>query len=386
MDLNREKFLQYNLERNESVKERYELAIGRIVQIADDSILEEPYRTYFVKISNLFLKLDCLWKHINEGTKGIGTVWMLQQQKQWNELLCSSDWAVKDIPEENQYKKILSILCSEISSKISDVYRGRLDLLTIDAELFLEIYYIFQDEPNVRQVEQAIYWHNSDYADIFEEDLVERILGICPSYEEEIICNPNEEKWPEEILYEYGYKVTKKHYKIAQEYSQLSTEKIQRLVTFVMEQYLNYQDCDNLQGKILPICFDMGLEKVAKQLVERLRTKQITVVVCQIEDLCPELLYDREYETNKCSWMDRQYKERRLQVLRIQLEKYKGKAERCLSPLVLYSGVMEQTKYNCAAEVEQTQNEKQKKMWKEYFEEQENVLYSYIPYKTCIVL
>lgn len=385
--MNRGKFLQYNQERNENVGERYELAIGRMVQITEDSIIEEPYRTYFVRMSELFLKLDRLWNAIQDNTESISNPFTLEEQKQWNELLCSSDWAVKHFQEDNPYKKVLSVLCSEITRKISDVYRGRLDLLTIDAELFLEIYSIFQDEPNVRQIEQAIYWHNSDYADIFEEDLVERILGIAPSYEKEVIWNEKQDKFCEEGLYQYGYKVAERHLKTAQTYHQFSLEERERLVDFVMEQYFSYQNSDNLQGKIVPMCFDMGLEFIAKRIIERLEEKHIYVAVCKMEDLCLELLYDREDETDRYFWMNRQYKERRLQVLHTQLERWKEKTNQCLSPLVLYSRDMKTNDNHNVSEIEEGhQSGRQKKMWKEYFEQQENMLYSYIPYKTCIVL
>lgn len=38
---------------NEAVKERYYLAMDRISQITRESTVEEPYRSYFVKLQNL---------------------------------------------------------------------------------------------------------------------------------------------------------------------------------------------------------------------------------------------------------------------------------------------------------------------------------------------
>ena len=107
-------------------------------------------------------------------------------------------------------------------------------------------------------------------------------------------------------------------------------------------------------------------------------------MLCPTEDVVPESVYDTKWVNKGFPWMDRQYKERKLQVLHTQLEQYKDVAGNYLPPLVFCSP--QETKETAMenytvlkGEYGQDYIEKQRKIWNEYFVQRKQLLAQYIP-------
>lgn len=338
------KLLEYNREKNDAVRERYELAIERISQISGEESPKEPYRTYFVKTGAFLLLLNRLWERIEGGSLDHAS---LEEKRQWNQELFrdyakgqfaqsyeNSFYAVRTLGET--YGRLLSALYEKVRRGISHVFQGRLDLLTIEAELFLEIYHIFQEDPDGRQVEQAIYWHNSDYTDVFEEDTVQNLTGVSAPYYEMIIRESGRDL---SYLYDYGVLITDAQWKTAAYYSTLSQEEVDKIACDLTERYCSRNPVewgDGCMRDHLQFYCDIGLERIAKAMIPMLEERGRHPVFCRSIHMRRNAPHDADELGNRFSCMDRQYKERRLQAFHTELERYKERIDRFAGSLSLY--------------------------------------------------
>ena len=82
----------------------------------------------------------------------------------------------------------MSLLYTELRGGIPFVFENRLDYLTIQNELFIEIYNSFEAEelPEYKTLKDIIYWYASDYCDVFLADRIEEqicsLLFLCGGY------------------------------------------------------------------------------------------------------------------------------------------------------------------------------------------------------------
>ena len=136
------------------IDERYQLVTGRIREIPREESVPEPFREYFRKTAG-FIGLTA--KVLEKMLKGWAEIAAKKELKDWNDRLYEDilpanygtsygnpAYAVSVLGEE--YGQLLSFLYTEIRGLIVYAYEKRKWDFTVAAELFAEIYNMFQDE------------------------------------------------------------------------------------------------------------------------------------------------------------------------------------------------------------------------------------------------
>ncbi|MFV0527164.1 MAG: aminopeptidase [Lachnospiraceae bacterium] len=149
------------------IEVRYTLAKDRIAEIKEETLVAEPYRTYFRTVARFIGMV-----HEYEGMQENTTLEFLQKQNAalYEDILPSNyehSYANPVYAEAQlgEYGKPLSFLYTEIRGMIVYLFEKRVWDETIVMELFLEVYQLFtqQPQPTQESVTQAIYWYCSDY-------------------------------------------------------------------------------------------------------------------------------------------------------------------------------------------------------------------------------
>ena len=169
-------------ESNELAEERFALVRERIAEIEEKPETEEKYKEYFRQTAQLLQKQAAvydLWaddtiqkrslKEAEECNLGfyediLGAAYQTSY--------ANPDYAVKILGEE--FGQLLCAYFAYVRREIGAAFRGDLMQLTIQMELFVEIYNRFEsgEEKDVHEkaaVQQDLYWFYHDYSEIFYE-------------------------------------------------------------------------------------------------------------------------------------------------------------------------------------------------------------------------
>ena len=164
-------------EENDSVLERYELAMERILLfLEEETAIEEPYRDYFTRTASFLQMMDTLKKHAD--SEDMADV-SFEEMRQYNKSLyqdilnengaydksyANPAYAVKKLGKD--YGSLLCFLYTELRGDIIYAVEQHLFDMTIHAELFVEILCMFEEGvPSEKELREVIYYFVSDYAD-----------------------------------------------------------------------------------------------------------------------------------------------------------------------------------------------------------------------------
>ena len=132
-------------------KERYKLAFNRIKEIISENTVKAPFRSYFEKLSEFIMLLDNV-----EATEEYNkTLYNDILPANYDTCYGNPDYIVKAFTEafsEDKREditviaKYLCYLYAEIIGLIPYAYENNIEILTIYFELFLEVYFLFEDD------------------------------------------------------------------------------------------------------------------------------------------------------------------------------------------------------------------------------------------------
>lgn len=372
------------------MEERYELTIERIRGILEEETVAELYRGYFRHVAHFLLAINQM--RVDEGMKKKERMEALYEDilpENYDTSYANPSYTSQIFGAE--IGCFLSTLYVEIRSVIGYAYEGRLEYISILNELFVEIYNRFEvDEvPELSGLKESFYWYASDYCDVFAADKV--MAEINPDFTDfakEIIWNSDLND--PEYLYQYGEFVGEKEFACAKYLSELSEEEIEALANV-------YMDREILENSVINISYSLGLERLVKKVMENYKEKNIEFAIYRTshslitrylernDGFCgstanPQYEYDHRDDLGIV--LDKQFVERRLEVIRTVLEQNKEQAERVSRMIEIHSD-MEAQKIS-----EQTErillNEVQEELLKVLYEKEEQIRSQYLPNRTII--
>ena len=199
---------------NEFVKERLELVMERIGQIADEKAASvgEAYREYFTGASAYLLVLDSLAKKALSGelaaiseTEGAalnGRLYADVQNPGYETSYANPAYAVANLGEA--YGQILAMLADQFHRIAPECAQGNLQDLCLFAELFVEIFNCFEDEEELseKELKNIVYSFMHDNTEVFEELKIRRLVMPEYDYEQSIVMDA--ELSDTSYLYRYG--------------------------------------------------------------------------------------------------------------------------------------------------------------------------------------
>ena len=383
---------------------RYELAIERIENIKGENTVSEKYRDYFLTLADFALLVDKLKEKIENGEY---YKFSIEELECWNTHLYDdvlgehykTSYANPAFATEKfgiEYGRLLSFLYTELRGVIPYAFEKKTEYLDILFELFIEVYNQFEEEnePEYEHVRQTIYWYASDYCDVFLADRIKEQIDPEDNFAADLIMNSdfNDVRY----LYYYGEYVSENEKRTAMHLNELPLETIQKMADVYTEGYrIGFVNTGkNLSKKAtVNIRYTLGFERVIRIAIENFRKMGLkpTIYRAGVSVLTKRQhlkigyyggiankQYEYDHKDDQALILDRQFMERKLEVMRTTYEQYKDLARRHAGPACMETFGEEPFTPVSKSEAVKL-NDKQKEISLEYDSKSSQIVNSYIP-------
>ena len=383
---------------------RYELAIERIENIKGENTVSEKYRDYFRTLADFALLVDKLKEKIENGEY---YKFSIEELECWNTHLYDdvlgehykTSYANPAFATEKfgiEYGRLLSFLYTELRGVIPYAFEKKTEYLDILFELFIEVYNQFEEEnePEYEHVRQTIYWYASDYCDVFLADRIKEQIDPEDNFAADLIMNSdfNDVRY----LYYYGEYVSENEKRTAMHLNELPLETIQKMADVYTEGYrIGFVNTGkNLSKKAtVNIRYTIGFERVIRIAIENFRKMGLkpTIYRAGVSVLTKRQhlkigyyggiankQYEYDHKDDQALILDRQFMERKLEVMRTTYEQYKDMARRHAGPACMETFGEEPFTPVSKSEAVKL-NDKQKEISLEYDSKSSQIVNSYIP-------
>ena len=275
-------------------------------------------------------------------------------------------------------------------------FEKKTEYLDILFELFIEVYNQFEEEnePEYEHVRQTIYWYASDYCDVFLADRIKEQIDPEDNFAADLIMNSdfNDVRY----LYYYGEYVSENEKRTAMHLNELPLETIQKMADVYTEGYrIGFVNTGkNLSKKAtVNIRYTLGFERVIRIAIENFRKMGLkpTIYRAGVSVLTKRQhlkigyyggiankQYEYDHKDDQALILDRQFMERKLEVMRTTYEQYKDLARRHAGPACMETFGEEPFTPVSKSEAVKL-NDKQKEISLEYDSKSSQIVNSYIP-------
>ena len=356
--------MKYNLlfkEDNEAIRERYELAMDRIILMEQENSVRENLRPYFKRTSAFILMIKNVAQMAEEGRIS---------QLSISELASLNKTLYEDIAGENYYYsftnptyaceqlgeklgKLLAFLLTELRGIIIYAFESRLYELTIYLELLIEVYNYFEeeDEYTYKDVKRAIYDYMYDYCDVLITARVRELLDTELSYAKDIIMESDLSDL--RYLYLFGEYITDCELKTASFINSLPEEQVIAMADTYTEGYRRgfvTNQLDLSKKKIVNIRYQLGFEKMVYYAILNFQKLGLETSVYRAahnalnklqhlkigyHSTSPNKQYDYDHRFDTGLFLDKALKERKLESYKVAYEQYKELAAVYAGPAVI---------------------------------------------------
>ena len=344
------------------MEERYNLAIDRMKAIIEEKTVAEPYREYFQHVARFILKLDELKKNVESGKQKEMSEEELQEEMKdlyadeleanYEKSYANPAYAVSVLGEE--LGSFLSAVYTEIRGSISYVQEQRMEYVVIGAELFIEIYNKFEEEkqPQPESLKEIFYWYASDYCDVFAADRIkDQINPESGCFIVNMIMN--EDLSDLRYLYRMGEYVGENERGTAAYLNSLPQEKIDKMADTFSEGYrIGFVNTgkDLSKKSVVNIYYAMGFERIVKKAIENFEKMGLKPTIFRTShsvitrgrnsqigffNISGNRQYIYDHRDDIGLVMDKQYVERKLEVMRTTYEQNKEIAAGYAGPAVI---------------------------------------------------
>lgn len=336
---------------DEILLERHQLAVERIKQIESEESANVRFQPFFQQtaafISMVFEAEALLCRNAYREQS-------LEELEDWNKRLYADIlpeaygssygnpvYAAEKLGEE--HGRLLCFLYSEIRAMIVLAFENRKEELVSLAELFIEIYNLYEEEtPEPKTVKDTIYWFISDYADV---TVAHRVLEqLYPEHSMATAIIMEAELTKPDYLYYFGEYVTESEKKTAAFLNSLPKEKIEALARTFTEGYrigFIRGGKDISKKRVVNIRYNLGFERIVREAVLQFREMGMEPVIYRAAALSinrnkqnkigfygavPNKQYDYDHKADGALYLDKAFVERKLGVLRTTYEKNREQA------------------------------------------------------------
>lgn len=349
----------------DNLDERYGLAFERIKQINSEcDILQDGFCEYFKRVSGFIIEMDKLKHNIDTKCYENATLEELQRVNTdlYKDVLDSTDAYDKSFANPSyacerlglDYGRLLSFLYIEIRGMIVYAYEKRTAQMTAVAELFVEIYCMFEQAdslPEYQSVLDCVYWYVSDYSDDMIEYRISEMLNPDYSFATDIIMNSdlNDLRY----LYRFGEYITDNEIKTARYLNSLSQSEIESMAATFTEGYrigFELGNKDISKKKTVNIRYCIGFERLVREEIKQFEkiglkstiyraaadsiNKKMHIKIGYVST-SPNKQMDYDHRFDNALYLDSQFVERKLGALKLAYEKNKTYAAEFGGPAVM---------------------------------------------------
>lgn len=347
------------MEQNETLtKERYDLAIGRIREIASQEIEEISLEAaaYFKDAADFLVKIDEVF---NMAVSGELFSQSISAKKELNrslyqELLdnhyensfCNPAYAVKMLGKE--YGPFLAALRAELRSLIAYAYEQNLFFMLIRMELFLEVYGMFvlafldKQQPDIKELKEVYASFVFDYQEEFMEEGVKASFTTCNDFAVKLIKEADLSTL--DYLYDYGEYIGESECRMAAFVNALPKETIQLMADTFTEGYRKgfiATGKDISIKKSVNIRYFIGFERVVRAAMENFEKNGLKTIINRSQpsfllgrnvhkvgfySTQPNKQFECDHEFDKVLYLNSMFITRKLECYKAALEMYKEEA------------------------------------------------------------
>lgn len=337
-------------EEYDDIEERYELIMERVRQIIHESLVKEPYRDYFSHVAGFIARIGDVLELVKNDALPDRSLDQLQAMNHglYNDILgdnynrsyanyryimgeFSKDYT-RDKEEIKRIAQLLGFVYNEIRGMTVYAFEGRVVDITLFAELFVQIYFMFQDDFSVKDLESAVYYFENDYAEFWITYRIREQLDPDLTFATDIIMNSD--LGDVTYLYRYGEYVGKNEIDTAIFMSTLPDSEIEAMARTFTEGYrlgfeaagidLSKKKTVNIryflgqermiraailqfeQMCLRPICYRYAANRINRRLIHRIGYSSSV----------PNRQLEYDHRMDEALFMDKKLMERKLEVLR----------------------------------------------------------------------
>ena len=344
------------------MEERYDLTLERIRGITAEVTVREPFRTYFRKVAEFLLLIHEVKERRQKE---------IREQMTKEQLMQEMEMLYRDVLPENYETSyanpkyaaeklgegmgaFLSALYTELRGDIGYVYEGRDEYITIGNELFVEIYNKFEEEetPSVESLKEIFYWYASDYCDVYAADRVmEQIDPDAYPFAVKLIMESDLTDL--RYLYRFGEYISENEWKTAEYLNSLPQETIDKMADTYTEGFrvgfINTGK-DLSKKSVVNIRYVLGFERVVRKAICNFEEMGLRPTIFRAASSVitrPRFgkngfyggtvnkQYDYDHKDDLGLVLDKQFVERKLEVMKTVFEKNKELAGKFAGPAVI---------------------------------------------------
>ena len=344
----------------EEIRERYELAMERTRAMKQEKTVSAPFYAYFQKMADFILEMDAYRASVEKGEPERMSLAELQEQNRrlygdvaggaYRESYANPTGAVEKLGEG--YGQILSFVYTELRGMIIWAVEGRLTDMTVTAELFIELYNAFEeDTPSVENLKEILYWHMSDYCDVFIPDRIREQLDPSLDFAAKLIRGADLSD--PRYLYRFGEYITENELGVSRFLAGLSQSEIDAMASTFTEGYrmgFVAAGIDLSKKKTVNIRYALGFERVVKAAIGQFEAMGLESIIYRearhsinrrpqgspgYVSSKPSKQYEFDHREDMALYLDKKLNERRLSVLHSAYEEFKDLAAVHAGPAVM---------------------------------------------------
>ena len=368
--------MNLDLENQELLKERLELAAERISGIAREGLGDAKEKgsdvpeemllgldDYFRRMASFFVLLEDNRRFLAEDGLKKASLEELGARnhalyedvlpENYEHSYGNPAYAVKRLGEE--YGKLLSFLHAESHSAIPLCFAGKMEDLVAREELFLEVCGAFTTSlaedgrlPEGETVRQILYWYVSDYSDVARMNVVEQMVVPGASFAVKVLKEADLSDL--RYLYSYGQYVSENELEIASFLQKQPQETIDLMADTYTEGYrigFEVAGKDLKKKKVAELIYPIGFERMMKKAVENFEKMGLKavgrdhVMVGSLYgsgtgySVCPNNQYPFDHRDDAGLFADKALVQRRLEVFKTALETHREEALGYAGPAVV---------------------------------------------------
>ena len=332
---------------DELLKERYELAKGRLSEICTETVVEEKFLDFFHKEAAFLLKTGEI---LERDQKDFSMVELQSENSSLYEELFPENYGqcygnpAYAARELGEYGKAFSFLYTELRGAIAYAYEKKYWDYTVAVELFLEIYAAFEGEekPSVKSIEDILRSYVNDYCqDMMEQRIAE---GVDTSLDFAVRIIMDSDLTDLRYLYQYGEYISVNETGVAEFLNRLSEEQINNMARTYTEGYrigfINGRK-DITKKKSVNIRYNLGFERMVRAAIIQFREMGLEPVIYRHATHAvnkrgtarigftggnPNPQFDYDHRQDQALFMDSDFVQRKLRSMQNAYETYKNQA------------------------------------------------------------
>ncbi len=347
-------------EENTNITERYDLAMERILEIPSENRVEEPYRSYFIKMADFAAEIEKLARlqlreeldsfTMEELAKLNHRLYEDILPEHYEESYANPAYAVRQLGTE--LGPLLSAFYAQFRAAIIFAYECRLTDITILCETLIEIYNMFEDGlPQARTVQDVLYWFFSDYTDVTLTYRIREQLDPGLSFAKDIIMESdlNDLRY----LYRFGEYISDTELQLASYLNSLPEEIIEKMAHTYTEGYrkgFEVMGRDLSKKKTVSIRYELGFERMIRAAIRQFEEMGLQVILYRAavwsvtmspnrkigyHGTSANMQFDYDHRYDQAIYLDKAFKERKLAVLRTAYENCKKFAAEYAGPAIV---------------------------------------------------